>query len=104
MTMDQQVIVVAPLGRGLHRAAERQHGFHVLAGGQHQAGLRRDRIVKPQGHAMMPVESFEGGIRPIGIQDRQDVRHATIAVLDQLFDAADGEKGDVREFHGEPYS
>jgi hypothetical protein len=76
------------------RAAERQDGVHVRAGGQDLAGAGVHDVLEAQLQLRVLPEGAEGsGHGVVGVEDGQDVGGAERAVPGQLLDAAnnDGE-------------
>ncbi len=93
MTMDEQMtLAILPL---LSRQffAELQDGFHVLQLGRNHAGLRLCDVVKVEGDAVMRVIRIEGGrLGRAGIEKREDVGDAALAMSVELFEAANREQ------------
>ena len=88
--MHQQVaFAVLPRGVG-ERAAERDDLLDMLARRQHDARTRLDLVVEAQQGTAVCAEILEGlRVRMLGIEDRQHVGDAAVAVQRKLLDAAD---------------
>ena len=96
MTMDEQMAAVAA-----HFAAERQNRLDVRELRQHDFVSGLDRVVEPQRDARMGVERREcRRLRPVRVENRQNVRDASGAVAIEFIEAADGQRGECRSVHG----
>src|ERR1700693_2284956 len=95
MAMDQEV---AEIVSGV--AAKSQDRLDVGLFWQRDARSGLDRVVKTQGRARMRIESRERRrLRPVRVENRKNVSHATSAVEVEFVEAANGQGGKSEGLH-----
>ena len=94
VAVDQEVTHIARV------VAERQDRVDVGLLRQHDAGVRVDRVVKPQCDAKVRIEIPERlRLRPFGVENRENVSDAASAVAVELVKTAHGEGGKGKGLH-----
>ena len=94
MAVDQEVGDVACV------PAESQNRLDVGPLWQYDARSWLDRVVKPESGSKVRIEGEERlRVRPLGVENRQDMGDAPGGVVVEFVEAADGERGEGERFH-----
>ena len=94
MAVDEEVAHIASV------AAERENCVDVALLRQHDAEARLDRVVKAQRGAKVRIEVLERlRLGPFGVENREDMSDAALAVAVELVKAANGQGGKGKGLH-----